>query len=147
MMAGDIPNIAWTPMTSVKNADPKTIRIVNVMKNIVGPFSIEPVLRATQKSTLRTKNSMKSVHPTQTNKIHTAVSPLPAFTTATLNASKIHPMMSLPTPADMTTIPTVVSSSLSSVRTRHNSGNAVIEYATPVKSMKVMYDTWDVSAN
>ena len=131
----------------MKNADPKTIRIVKVMKNIVGPFSIEPMLQATQKSPLRTMNSMKIVYPMQTNNTHAAVSPLPAFTSATLRASKIHPMISLQTPADRTTIPTVVSSSLSSVRMRHNKGNAVIEYATPVKSMKVVYDTWDVSAN
>ena len=131
----------------MKNADPKTIRIVKVMKNIVGPFSIEPELRATQKSPLRTMNSMNIVHPMQTNNTHTAVSPLPAFTSATLRASKIHPMISLQTPADRTTIPTLVSSSLSSVRMRHNKGNAVIEYATAVKSMKVVYDTWDVSAN
>ena len=122
----------------MKNADPKTIRIVKVMKNFVGPFSIEPVLRATQKSALRTINSMKIVHPMQTNKAHTAVSPLPAFTSATLRASKIHPMISLQTPADKTTIPTVVSSNLSSVRMRHNKGNAVIEYATPVKSVNVV---------
>jgi len=140
-MVENIPNMAWTPITSVKNADPKRITIVKVMKNIVGPFSIDPVLRATQKTTLRTMNSMKIVHPMQTNKIHTAVSPLPEFTSATLRASKIHPMISLPTPAEMTTTPRVVSNSLSSVRMRHNKGNAVIEYATPVKSIKVEYDT------
>ena len=132
-------------MTSVKNADPNKIRIVTVMKKIVGPLSIERVLRANQKSTLRTMSSMKSDHPMQTNKIHKAVSPLPAFTSATLRASKVHPMMSLPTPADNTTIPTVVSSSLSSVRMRHSTGKAVIEYATPVKSMKWVYDTCDAS--
>ena len=140
-----IPNTAWTPMTSVKNADPNKTRIVMVINNIVGPFSIERVLRAIQKSILRTTTSMKIDHPMQTNKIHNAVSPLPAFTRATLRASNVHPMMSLPTPAERTTIPTVVSSSLSSVRMRHNTGNAVIEYATPVKSMKCGYDTCDES--
>jgi hypothetical protein len=140
-----IPNTAWTPMTSVKNADPNKTRIVMVMNNIVGPFSIERVLRAIQKSTLLTIRSIKIDHPMQTNKIHNAVSPLPAFTRATLRASNVHPMMSLPTPADKTTIPTVVSSSLSSVRMRHSTGNAVIEYATPVKSMKCGYDTCDES--
>ena len=140
-----IPNIAWTPMTSVKNADPNKIRIVTVMKNIVGPLSIDRVVRATQKSTLRTMNSMKNVHPMQINKIHNAASPLPAFTSATLRASSVHPMMSLPTPADKTTTPTVVSSSLSSVKIRHSTGKAVIEYATPVKSMKWVYDTCDAS--
>ncbi len=137
--------MAWTPMTSVKNADPKRIRVVNVMKNMVGPFPIEPVLRAAQRSTLRTTNSMKRVHPMQINKIHNAVSPLPAFTSATLRASNVHPMMSLQTPADRTMIPTVVSSSLSSVKMRHSTGKAVIEYATPVNSMKCVYDTWDGS--
>ena len=137
--------MAWTPITSVKNADPKRMRIVKVMKNMVGPFSIEPVLRATQRSILRTMNSMKRDHAMQTNKIHKAVSPLPAFTSATLSASNVHPMMSFPTPADKTTTPTVVSSSLSSVRMRHSTGKAVIEYATPVKSMKCGYDTWDAS--
>ena len=132
-------------MTSVKKADPNKITIVTVMKNIVGPLSIERVLRATQKSTLRTMNSMNNDHPTQIIKIHSAVSPLPAFTSATLRASNVHPMMSLPTPADNTTIPTVVSSSLSSVRMRHSTGKAVIENATPVKSMKWVYDTSDAS--
>lgn len=132
-------------MTSVKNADPNKTRIVMVMKSIDGPFSIERVLQATQKSTLRTMNSMKIAHPMQTNKIHNAVSPLPAFTSATLRASNVHPMMSLPTPADKTTIPTVVSSNLSSVRMRHSTGKAVIEYATPVKSMKCGYVTCDES--
>ena len=132
-------------MTSVKNADPNKIRIVTVMKKIVGPLSIERVLRANQESTLRTMNSMKIVHPMQTNNIHNAVSPLPVLTSATLRASKVHPMMSLPTPADKTTIPTVVSSSLSSVRMRHSTGKAVIEYATPVKSMKWVYETCDES--
>ena len=132
-------------MMSVKSADPNMTKIVNVMKNIVGPFSIELVLRASHKSALRMKASMKIVHPTQTNKIHKAVSPLLAFTSATLRASKVHPIMSLTTPADKTIIPTVVSSNLSSVRMRHKTGKAVIEYATPVKSMKWGYDTCDAS--
>ena len=83
-------------MTSVKKADPNKTRIVTVMNNIVGPFSIERVLRAIQKSTLRTINSMKIARLMQTNKIHKAVSPLPAFTRATLRASNVHPLMSLP---------------------------------------------------
>lgn len=132
-------------MTSVKNEDPNRTRVVRVMKTIVGPFSIEPVLRASHKSALRTMTSMKTVHPMQTNKIHKAVSPLPAFTSATLRASNVHPIMSFPTPADKTIIPTVVSSSFSSVRMRHKTGKAVIEYATPVKSMKWGYDTCDAS--
>jgi hypothetical protein len=147
MIVENIPNMAWTPITSVKNADANTIRIVKVVKNIVGPFSMEPVLRATQKSTLRTTYNMKSDHPMQSKNIHSAVSPLPAFTSATLRASKIHPIRSLQTPAANTTTPTDVSNRLSSVRMRHNKGKAVIEYATPVKSMKLVYDTWDVSMN
>src|SRR6266702_4716335 len=132
-------------MTSVKNAEPNKIKIVTVIKNMVGPFSMEPVVRANQNSTLRTRNNMKRVHPIQDNRIHNAVSPLPALTSATLRASNVHPMISLPTPADKTTIPTVVSSSLSSVRMRHSTGKAVIEYATPVKSIKCVYDTCEES--
>ena len=102
-------------------------------------------MRASQNSTLRTRNNMKRVHPMQTSKTHNAVSPLPALTRATLRASNVHPMISLPTPADKTTIPTVVSSNLSSVRMRHRTGNAVIENATPLKSMKCVYDTCEES--
>ena len=132
-------------MTSVKNAEANKIKVVAVMKNMVGPFSMEPVIRASQNNTLRTRNSMKRVHPIQTNRTYNAVSPLPALTRATLRASNVHPMISLPTPADKTTIPTVVSSSLSSVRMRHSTGKAVMENATPVKSMKCVYDTCEES--
>ena len=44
--------------------------------------------------------------------------------------------ISFPTPAERTTIPTVVSRSFSSVRMRQRTGKAVIEYATPVNNMK-----------
>ena len=44
--------------------------------------------------------------------------------------------MSLPTPALSTTIPTVVSNNFNSVKILHNTGNAVIEYATPVNNIK-----------
>lgn len=125
-----------TPMMSVKNADANTTKIVTVMKNIVGPFWVEPVRFASQCMAFRTGKRRKSVQPTQMNKIHRAVRPDPALTSATLSASNIQPTMSFPTPAERTTIPTVVSRSFSSVRIRHKTGNAVMEYATPVKSMK-----------
>jgi len=35
----NLPKMACTPMTSVKNADPKVISMVTVMKNTVGPLS------------------------------------------------------------------------------------------------------------
>jgi hypothetical protein len=44
--------------------------------------------------------------------------------------------ISFPTPAERTTIPTVVSRSFSSVRMRQRTGKAVIEYATPVNNIK-----------
>jgi hypothetical protein len=37
------PKIAWTPMTSVKKAEPNMTKIVIVMKSMVGPFAIDPV--------------------------------------------------------------------------------------------------------
>jgi hypothetical protein len=41
--------------------------------------------------------------------------------------------ISLPTPGERTTVPTVVSRSFSSVRMRQRTGKAVIEYVTPAK--------------
>lgn len=64
--------------------------------------------------------------------------PEEALTSATDSARSVQPTISFPTPADRTTIPTVVSTSLSSVRMRQRTGKAVIEYATPVKSMKLV---------
>src|SRR5882757_3371070 len=127
-------------MTSVKNADPNMRRMMNVIKVFDGPLVIEPVWTATHKTTLFIGKSRNSVQPTQVKRIHKAVSPEPAFTKATLRAKSTHPTISFPTPADKTTIPTVVSKSLSSVRIRHNTGNAVIENATPANSMK--YVKW-----
>lgn len=87
-------------------------------------------------------------------RIYTAVTPEPALTSATLSARSTHPteqpnsitphvkkdqcdlLISFPTPAESTTMPTVVSNSLSSVRIRQSTGKAVIEKATPAKSMK-----------
>ena len=137
----DKPKIAWTPITSVKNADPNIRRITNVMKLFDGPLLIEPVWTATQKTTLFTTRSRNNVHPTQVKRIQTAVSPEPAFTKATLKARSVHPTISFPTPADKTTIPTVVSKSLSSVKIRHSTGNAVMENATPANSMKCVNST------
>jgi len=111
------------------------------MKLLDGPLVIDPVWMATHKTTLFTRISKNNVHPTQVKRIHKAVSPEPAFTRATLNAKSTHPTISFPTPADKTTIPTVVSRSLSSVRIRHNTGNAVIENATPANSMKCVNST------
>lgn len=106
------------------------------MKLFDGPLVIEPVRMATHKTNLFTTRSKNNVHPMQVKRIYKAVSPDPAFTRATLKAKSVHPTISFPTPADRTTIPTVVSKSLSSVRIRHSTGNAVIENATPAKSMK-----------
>ena len=77
----------------------------------------------------------------QVKRIHKAVSPEPAFTWATLKAKRTHPTISFPIPAGKTTIPTVVCGSLSSVKMRHNTGNAVIENATPANSMKCVNST------
>jgi hypothetical protein len=105
-------------------------------------------LRASQSMAIFTGNRRKSVQPTQIIRIQSAVRPEPALTSATLRARSVHPtmkvrkhrrgkgvrfaLMSFATPALSTTIPTVVSSSLSSVRMRQRTGKAVIEYATPV---------------
>jgi len=128
-------------MTSVKNADPNIRSITNVMKLFDGPSVIEPVWMATHKTTLFTGKSKNNVHPTQVNRIHRAVSPEPAFTKATLKAKSTQPTISFPTPADKATTPTVVSKSSSSVRMRHNTGNAVMENATPANSMKCVNST------
>ena len=79
--------------------------------------------------------------------------PEAAFTSATLSASSVQPTsdsisrkktfkrwkdvpISFPTPADNTTIPTVVSKSFNSDNILQRTGKAVIENATPAKSMK-----------
>ena len=115
--------------------------MTNVMKLFDGPLVIEPVWIAAHKTTLFTTRSRNNVHPTQVKRIHKAVSPEPAFTRATLKARSTQPTISFPTPADKTTIPTVVSRSLSSVRIRHSTGNAVMENATPANSMKCVNST------
>ena len=142
----DKPKIALTPITSVKNADPNIRSITKVMKLFDGPLVIEPVWMATQKTTRLTGKRQNNVQPTQVKRIHKAVSPEPAFTKATLKAKRVHPTISFPTPADKATIPTVVSKSLSSVKIRHNTGNAVMENATPANSMKCVNST-DLSTN
>ena len=83
-----------------------------------------------------TGHNRKEENAMQIIKVHNAENPEPAFTREMFSASKVQPMTSFPTPADRTTIPRVVSSNLSSVRMRQRTGKAVIEYATPVKSMK-----------
>lgn len=154
-----LPKIACTPIISVKKAEPNTRRIVAVMKNIVGPFSMDPVILASQANAQRPGKRRKIVYPTQTSKMYNAVRPDPAFTSATLRASNTQPtfatfriletrgsdahvLISFPTPADNTTIPTVVSRSLSSVRIRQRTGNAVMENATPTKSIKFVNFTF-----
>ena len=114
-------------MMSVMNAEPNKIRMVTVMKNIEGPLSMEPVLLASHRRMIFTGNNKSNVHPTQVRRIQRAMRPEPALTSATDNARRVQPTMSLPTPAERTTIPTVVSRSLSSVNIRHRTGNAVIE--------------------
>lgn len=131
-----VPKIAWTPIMSVMNADPKRMSIVTVMKKIVGPFSIDPVFLASHRRQSLTGNNRNKVHPTQVNKIQSAIKPDPALTSATDRASNVHPTMSFPTPAERTTMPTVVSKSFSSVKIRQRTGKAVMEYATPVNNMK-----------
>ena len=118
-----------------------TRRITNVMKPFDGPLVIEPAWMATHKTTLLTGRSKNNVHPIQVWRVHKVVSPEPAFTRATLKAKSTHPTISFPIAADKTTIPTVVSRSLSSVRMRHNTGNAVIEDATPADSTKCVNST------
>lgn len=78
-------------MTSVKKADPNTSKIVTVMKNIVGPFSIDPVFRASHAIALLTPSSMKRAHPTQIINTQRAVRPDPALTNATERARSVHP--------------------------------------------------------
>lgn len=56
--------------------------------------------------------------------------PAEALTRATVKARRTHPTTSFPTPAERTTIPTVVSRSLSSVMIRHRTGKAVMDMAT-----------------
>jgi hypothetical protein len=62
--------------------------------------------------------------------------PAAELTSATVRASRIQPTTSLPTPAERTTTPTVVSSSLSSVRIRQRTGKAVIDMAVPAKGAR-----------
>ena len=73
-----------------------------------------------------------------TSKTQSAVRPEPELTRATVKAKSVQPTMSIPEPADKTTIPTVVSSSLSSVKIRHRTGKAVIDSVTAVNSMKLV---------
>ena len=130
--------MAFTPMISVKKADPNRSKIVTVIKKMVGPFSMEPVFIANHLNAFLTGKSRTNVHPTQTIRIHKAVRPDPALTRATLNARRVQPTgaerkhftrntttggrlcedlpISFPTAAERTAMPTVVSSNLSSVK-------------------------------
>lgn len=121
---------------SVKNEHAQNIKMVTVMKNIVGPFSVLPVNLANHNSAILTGHMRNAVNATHVSRIHRAVSPDVALTRATASASRLQPTTSLHTPADRTTTPTVVSRSCSAVRIRQRTGKAVIENDTPVKSMK-----------
>lgn len=63
------PKIAWTPMTSVKKADPNNSSIVKVMNIIVGPFSTEPVLWANQSISRETTKRRNKAYPTHVSKM------------------------------------------------------------------------------
>lgn len=128
--------VGHTPMTSVKKADANATRIVTVTKNMVGPPCVEPVLLASHNMAHLTGSKKKIVQPTQMNVIHNAVNPECALMSVIHRARRIQPTISFPTPAESTTMPTVVSRSLSSVRIRHRTGKAVIENTTAVKSIK-----------
>lgn len=95
-----------------------------------------PVFLASQRNAHLVGKSKNKVNATQIRNVHKAVRPDDAFTNATANASRLQPMTSFATPADSTMSPTVVSSSLSAERIRQRTGKAVIEYETPMKSMK-----------
>jgi hypothetical protein len=111
------------------------------MKNIVGPFCVLPVNLANRSSAILTGHMRNAVNAMHVSRIHRAVSPEVALTRATASASRLQPTTSLHTPADRTTMPTVVSRSFSAVRMRQRTGKAVIENDTPVKSMKYVYLT------
>lgn len=59
MLDVDIP-----PITSVKKLDAKRTIMVNVMKNIVGPFSVDPVTPANHLNTRFTGNRRNSANAT-----------------------------------------------------------------------------------
>ena len=114
---------------------------------------MDPVRCASQRTTHLIGKRTNNAQPTQIMRIHKAVSPDAALTSATLSASSVHPTRSLATPALSTTTPTVVSSSLSSkrqpehtfkleyiihapVRMQHRTGKAAMENTTPTKRKK-----------
>lgn len=98
--------MACTPITSVKKALPNSINMVMVMNRIVGPFSIDPVRLARRYRSFRMGTRMIIDQPTQIRRMYNAVRPVDAFASATLRARSTQPMISLPTPAERTTIPT-----------------------------------------
>src|ERR1700733_8080406 len=125
------PKIGCTPIISVKKAATKTISNVRVIMVLDGcPVSKQPVRIANHLYVHRTGYSMNKKNPTLVSSTYSAVIPFPALTRATVNASKIQPTTSLPTPAERVTTPTVVSRSFVSVRIRHKTGNAVMHTAT-----------------
>ena len=62
-------SVGIPPITSVKKLDAKRTSMVNVMKNIVGPFSVDPVTPANHLKTRFTKNKRNSAYATVESKI------------------------------------------------------------------------------
>lgn len=88
----NIPKIAWIPIMSVKKADTKIIPRVIVIIIAVGcPFSKLPERRAIHLKAQRTGSRRKITNPTAVSNTQSAVSPLPAFTSATVRARRIQP--------------------------------------------------------
>lgn len=121
---------------SVKNAQAQRTIMVTVMKNMVGPFSVLPVNLAKRRRMILTGHKRNAVNAMHVRRIHRAVRPEVALTSATASASRLQPTTSLHTPAERTMTPTVVSKSCRAVRIRQRTGKAVMENDTPVKSMK-----------
>ena len=67
--AKNAPKIACTPITSVKNAEPKRTIMVTVMKKSEGPLSMDPVVRANHRIPILTGKRRNNVHPTQVKRM------------------------------------------------------------------------------
>jgi hypothetical protein len=67
-------------MDTVKNAEPKTIIIMIVIKIPMDHFNtghlLEPVFRASQKRAISTGKTKNSVHPTQARRMQSPVRPV-----------------------------------------------------------------------
>jgi hypothetical protein len=113
-------------------AEMKTRVNMTSITNGVGPCSPSklPVFLHNHLNPILIGHMTKIVHPTAQSRMYTAETPLSALTKAMVKARRIQPTTSLPTPAERTIWPTLVSRSLVSVRIRQSTGKAVIE-ATP----------------